>query len=294
MKVSIIIPAHNEEDVIRKCIDAVLNDTYPDKEIIVVNDGSSDMTPCIIHSYIDKIKVIDYHKPHSAAFARNAGAKIATGEMLVFIDADVIISDGFISRVASDYAQYNFKFSGINVKPLYDNVISQAFALEKSKMPQMDHVGFVSGPDIPCNAFIFKADFFRQIGGFDDRIFYFEDGLLTKKCLESDKMFVDPELVVYHQEPDTLEETWRMGKYKGKGMISLYNSSLTGIKQIMQCFIHPICIALIIPYVLLASIRFILDANRGIKEAFFDNFIIKPLKGIGSAYAITIYTINTM
>lgn len=213
--------------------------------------------------------------------------------MLIFIDADVIISDGFISKVVADYEKYNFKFAGINVKPLYDNVISQAFALEKSKMPQMERIGFVSGTDMPCNAFIFQTDFFRRIGGFNESVFYFEDGLITHKCLEYEQMFVDPALLVYHKEPNTLSEVWRMGKYKGKGMISLYKSSIVGIKQILQCFIHPICIALIIPYIFLASVRTIEDAGS-LKVKFFDNFVVKPLKGIGAAYAITIYTFNNM
>lgn len=286
MKISIIIPAHNEEDVIKQCIDAVLNDRYQDKEIIVVNDGSLDRTEYIIHTY-DNIKLIDYHKSHSAAFARNAGAKQATGDLLIFIDADVIISDGFLSKVAADYKQYKFLFAGINVKPMYDNVISQAFALEKANMPQMDHVGFVTGPDIPCNAFIFNAYFFRRMGGFDESIFYFEDGLFTHKCLNHADMFINPEFLVFHKEPCTLEEVWRMGKYKGKGIISFYKASLTGIKQILQCFIHPICIALIIPYVFMASARVLIeDKPCSLKVNAYDKFIIMPLKGLGSAYGI--------
>lgn len=286
MKISLIIPACNEEGCIKQCIDTIINDSYLDKEIIVVNDGSLDRTEYIIHTY-DNIKVIDYHKSHSAAFARNAGAKQATGELLIFIDADVIISEGFLSRVAKDYEQYKFRFAGINVKPMYDNIISQAFALEKANMPQMEHTGFINGLDVPCNAFIFNAAFFRQMGGFDESIFYFEDGLLTHKCLNHADMFINPAFLVFHKEPCTLAEVWRMGKYKGKGIISLYNSSLTGIKQILQCFIHPVCIALIIPYFLFASYRVIYERKPcSLKINVFDKFVIMPLKGLGSAYGI--------
>lgn len=158
----------------------------------------------------------------------------------------------------------------------------------------MDRIGFVEGPAVPCNAFIFQADFFRSMGGFDESIFYFEDGLLTHKCLKSEQMFIGPELLVYHKEPNTLDEVWRMGKYKGKGIISLYKSEKAGITQILQCFIHPICIALIIPYILLASFRVLADRNSDLNANLYDNFIIKPLKSLGSAYAITICAINNM
>lgn len=94
-KFSVIIPAHNEEDVIERAIKSILNQTYQNFEIIISNDGSTDKTKEIVENLIKKdkrIKILNQDKGHSAAFARNWGAEKAKGEILIFLDADTFIS----------------------------------------------------------------------------------------------------------------------------------------------------------------------------------------------------------
>ena len=90
-KVSIIIPTYNREKSISKSIKSVLNQTYNDLEVIVVDDGSTDNTEKIIKGIKDtRIKYIKLDKNKGACYARNVGIKKATGKYIAFNDSDDI------------------------------------------------------------------------------------------------------------------------------------------------------------------------------------------------------------
>lgn len=90
MKISIIVPIYNVEAYLKKCIDSILNQTMENIEIILVDDGSKDKSGEICDEYKqkdDRIAVI-HKKNGGLSSARNAGLKIATGELIGFIDSD--------------------------------------------------------------------------------------------------------------------------------------------------------------------------------------------------------------
>ena len=84
-KFSIIVPVYNVEDYINKCLDSILNQSYKDFEIIVVNDGTKDNSIEKIKDY--PIKIIN-QKNQGLSAARNTGVKHATGDYIIFIDSD--------------------------------------------------------------------------------------------------------------------------------------------------------------------------------------------------------------
>lgn len=89
-KVSVIIPVYNVEKFLAKCVDSILNQTYSNFEIILVNDGSKDNSLEIcreLEAKDDRIVVIDKAN-EGAGFARNAGLDVATGKYIMFIDSD--------------------------------------------------------------------------------------------------------------------------------------------------------------------------------------------------------------
>lgn len=90
IKFSIIIPVYNVEKYINECVDSVLNQTYTNFEIILVDDGSTDSSPQICDSYAEKdnrIKVI-HKKNGGLSSARNAGMENMTGDYVLFLDSD--------------------------------------------------------------------------------------------------------------------------------------------------------------------------------------------------------------
>lgn len=88
-KVSVVIPVHNSEKHLKECIDSVINQTYKNLEIIIVDDNSTDSSLEIIKSYKDKrIKIIESKEKLGAALARNKGVENATGNYICFLDSD--------------------------------------------------------------------------------------------------------------------------------------------------------------------------------------------------------------
>ena len=92
IKVSVIIPTYNRGNLIYKSIKSVLNQTYKNLEIIVVDDGSTDNTKEEIEKIVDeKIRYIKLLKNSGASNARNIGIKESTGKYLTFVDSDDIL-----------------------------------------------------------------------------------------------------------------------------------------------------------------------------------------------------------
>lgn len=96
--VSVIIPAYNSTNTIRRCLDTVLAQTQTDIEVIIVDDGSVDNTPEILEEYRGRAMII--HQPHSgAAAARNKGAKVASAAFLFFCDADLELDPRILEQM---------------------------------------------------------------------------------------------------------------------------------------------------------------------------------------------------
>lgn len=100
-KVSVIIPAYNSEKTIKRCVNSVISQTYPELEIIIINDGSTDSTRDAIEEIEGKEKRLRCitQKNKGAAEARNTGLSMATGEYVAFIDSDDYISKELISEL---------------------------------------------------------------------------------------------------------------------------------------------------------------------------------------------------
>ncbi len=89
-KVSIVVPVYNVEKYLVKCVDSLINQTYSNLEIILVNDGSTDSSPKLCDGYVEKHEMVRaIHKQNGGlSDARNAGVDAATGSYIMFIDSD--------------------------------------------------------------------------------------------------------------------------------------------------------------------------------------------------------------
>lgn len=97
INISVVIPAYNRKKTIKRCVDSVLNQTYPVFEIIVVDDGSTDGTlEAIRKEYGIKVMIIKQNHKGAQA-ARNAGIHASTGKYIVFLDSDDSLTTSSIS-----------------------------------------------------------------------------------------------------------------------------------------------------------------------------------------------------
>lgn len=93
IKISVIVPIYNVEQYLSQCLDSIINQTYTNLEIILINDGSTDNSEKICNQYklLDP-RIIVIHKTNGGlSDARNTGIKIATGDYISFVDADDFI-----------------------------------------------------------------------------------------------------------------------------------------------------------------------------------------------------------
>ena len=101
LKISIIVPVYNSQKTIQRCCDSLLNQTYKNIEIILVNDGSKDESLKIINSYeckYDNVIVLN-QKNSGAGAARNNGLLKASGEYVTFVDSDDELSKDAIKNM---------------------------------------------------------------------------------------------------------------------------------------------------------------------------------------------------
>ncbi|MGD2200678.1 MAG: glycosyltransferase family 2 protein [Candidatus Bathyarchaeota archaeon] len=120
-KISLIIPAYNEEKIIVRAIESALEANYPNKEIIVVDDGSDDMTYQLALPYSNRGQIKLSHRDVSSgskAGALNYGLFFATGEVIVTVDADTLIERNSLIELVKPLGNPDFIASSGNVRVL--------------------------------------------------------------------------------------------------------------------------------------------------------------------------------
>lgn len=125
-KVSIIIPTYNNADTLSRCIESILNQTYVNFEIIIINDGSTDITERILENFTKNPKIKSYYQQNSGpSSARNYGIRKATGDYICFIDADDTIAPTYLSNLLSLCENNDADMAVCNINYIYDNKIIQ-------------------------------------------------------------------------------------------------------------------------------------------------------------------------
>lgn len=107
--ISVIVPVYNAEKYLRESLDSIVNQTYKNIEIILVDDGSTDGSSAICDEYADKdVRIKVYHIPNGGVSnARNLGINNANGEYLMFVDSDDIILPYVVERAIKLALEHN-------------------------------------------------------------------------------------------------------------------------------------------------------------------------------------------
>ena len=110
MKISVIVPVYNAEKYLEKCIESVLAQTYPNWELILVDDGSKDGSADIVDGYAARdTRIMAIHQENAGpGMARNKGIRVAHGEYIVFLDSDDVIKPDYFEKLSHETADVVF------------------------------------------------------------------------------------------------------------------------------------------------------------------------------------------
>lgn len=222
MKVSVIIPTYNEEDVIGGCLRSLSKQACKDIEIIVVDDGSTDTTSLKLRGAVKTYGIKVFTQKHfGPGAARNLGAKQAAGEILVFVDADMTFDKDFVEKLVEPIVSGEARgtFSKEEYVANWDNVWARCWNINQGWLPKRRHP-----KNYPDKQKVFRAilkSVFERVGGFDPKRGYTDDWSLSEK-LGYQAQAVDG-AVFYHQNPDNLKEVFLQAKWAAKRPYKLGN-----------------------------------------------------------------------
>jgi glycosyltransferase involved in cell wall biosynthesis len=174
---SIIIPCYNQGEFLSDCLLSILNDLFTELEVIVVNDGSADNTKSIAEKFEvrdSRIKVISQVN-QGLSSARNVGMRLATGQYLLFLDADDWIEKGFLSRLDreikcnSGFELYGFGYG------YWDKPGGNCYHVHNSGIDGVIYPKVLTTNIGPCHAQVIDREFAKSIGEFDTTLRSCED-----------------------------------------------------------------------------------------------------------------------
>ncbi len=152
--ISIIVPVYNTEKYLEKCIDSILNQTYVDFEIIIINDCSLGNADEIIKKYSDKrIKYIKNKTNKGIGYNRNLGIKKSKGDYICFIDSDDYIREDFLELMYNKCISDKLDLCICDYNYVYDNGKIKEVILESFSNTNLDKTPklLIDIPLGPCN-----------------------------------------------------------------------------------------------------------------------------------------------
>lgn len=194
MKVSIIITCYNREKYISRSIRSALNQTFPSEnmEVIVVDDGSSDLSSKIIIDYGDNVNFVGLEKNQGLPVARNIGIRKAKGRFVIMLDSDDYIDKNLIE------VEYLF----LSMNPHWGAVSCDYILVDDDEC----HLNRLSGASHPIACGImFKKDGLINIGLYDEDMLLAEDRDLRLRFLQKYHIgHIELPLYRYTQHEDNL------------------------------------------------------------------------------------------
>lgn len=242
-KISVIIPAYNEEEVIEECLESLSRQTYSDYQVCLIDDQSSDRTKEIIQSFVERypnrFQLFEYGKVGPGK-ARNLTAGKLKSEYFAFTDADCVVSENWLENLSQCFQDTNVGSAG---GPQLAHPNSNAFQrnLESFFQALSYLIDFYKAPkqmicetahNPLCNV-IYRREVFQLLNGFREDLFPGEDLEMDQRVLKSGyKILYHPQALVYHHRPKNIQEFRKMMFAYGRAQGKLVREM--GIQRVLQ------------------------------------------------------------
>jgi len=213
--ISVIVPTYNEGENIIDCLQSLGNQTYSDFEIIIVDDGSTDSTVSRLkrlEKIVEEIRLLrQRHRGPGAA--RNLGCKLARGNILVFVDADMTFDRDFLKDLVRPIIKGKSKgtFSKNEYVSNWTNAWARCWNINEGWQEKKRHP-----ENYPDKQKVFRAILkseFKRVGGFTPGGYTDDYSLAEKLGYGADAA---EGALFYHQNPDTLKEVYIQAKWAAK------------------------------------------------------------------------------
>jgi glycosyltransferase involved in cell wall biosynthesis len=181
MKLSFVIPAHNEEAYLPKCLNSIFREL--DKagitaEVIVVDNASTDRTAEVAKKY-ERVRLV-YEPNPGANGARQTGAQVATGDLIASLDADTMLNAWWLEKVFREFEknQKLVALSGPNVYydlPLHLRLIAWAFYLFAFPVYMLNNRILKRGASVMGGNVVIRRSALEAIGGYNTKLLFYGD-----------------------------------------------------------------------------------------------------------------------
>ncbi|MBQ2654592.1 MAG: glycosyltransferase [Methanobrevibacter sp.] len=165
---SIIIPTYNEEDYLPVLLDSIKEQDFDDYEVIVADANSADRTREIAEEY--GCKVVDGGLP---AVGRNNGAKVATGDILIFLDSDLKLTEDYLAKVLYEFKMEKLGIAITQMLPMSNKIEDKLFHDFANYF--MISVEKIKPHGAGCYGIIAKRELHEKCGGYDESLTFGED-----------------------------------------------------------------------------------------------------------------------
>jgi glycosyltransferase involved in cell wall biosynthesis len=213
--ISVVVCSHNDGKTIRRCIESILAQEYPNFELIFVNDGSTDDTPRIASDY--DLRLISIPKG-GLSNARNVGMKAATGEIVAYLDGDAFPTPHWLDYLAHAFATTDHAgIGGPNIAPPSDGWIAKCVDHAPGGP---NHVLFTDreAEHIPGCNMAFRKDALEAVDGFDTRFWIAGDDvdICWKLRANHGTLGYHPGAMVWHHCRNSVRDYLRQQFHYGK------------------------------------------------------------------------------
>ncbi len=214
MDISVVIPAYNRSSFLPRALDSVLEQSYPPREIIVVDDGSTDATGDVLSRYGKRITIIRQNNRGVSA-ARNRGIEQAEGEWIALLDSD----DAWMPNKLRNQKDFHQKNPDLDIFQSSEIWIRNGRRVNLKKKHRKIG-GWIFKEALPLcivspSAVIFKKSLWRKTGGFDPDLPVAEDYDFWLRVLKSSPIGLDEEesVIKYGGHDDQLSRTTPLMDY---------------------------------------------------------------------------------
>lgn len=267
--VSALIPAYNAEKTIGQCIEGILNQTYKNIEIIVIDDGSTDNTAKIAATL--KCRLIKLNKNRGYVNVLNVGLKSAKGDYIYLLDSDCVAKEDCIEWLLNSFSKSTDRgvVGGTCViPPDYKSIIALTYDVaERSK--DIKNMGEIYLPYLSGSNLCIKREVINNVGEFNKRFISHCDFEFTFRAKQKGyKVLFQPKAVSYHYNCRTTFKSYIAHIYRGGVYGTIFRLKYKPNPPLSRFYPNSTLIfSLIAPAFILYAILRILKKNIGIRPA---------------------------